>query len=69
MDYYVDAAVEKIWNMNPVESKGISPEQWLAEQAESTTVEERGLSRPPPLFFSVRYFSLSRASISRGILL
>ena len=27
MDYYVDAAVEKIWNMNPVESKGISTEQ------------------------------------------
>ncbi len=41
VDYYVDANVQKIWELDPVESKGISPEQKLAEQERGTAVWSR----------------------------
>ena len=41
VDYCVDAAVQKVWNMNPVESKTTHLERRLAEQAESNTVGEK----------------------------
>ena len=44
IDYYVDSSVEKIWKLDPVESRAIPLERRLAEQAESATVGEKGVS-------------------------
>jgi hypothetical protein len=41
VDYYVDTAVQKVWNMNPVESKATHLERRLAEQAERHTVGKK----------------------------